>query len=728
MSNLSEMDNREELIQTFVNYFNHNYPELELTWHPDNNKPASELVLEAGKYGNFQVSETLSKNPGDLKTLKEAIKLLTTLLEKLEYEEKINTPQNHDNALKIIDKHTPDLIARFDKNFKHIYANNNLEKFTSLRPEEAIGKTFRDLQFPAPICKYWENAIRQVFQTKNQLDDQFEFTSDKGTFVFNWRLIPEFNDKNEVSYVLSILRDITQRIELESKYQNLFSRSPVGIFIYDSKGNIRDANKKLIDILGSPSIEETAKINVFSFHPLKKSGISEDLKQCMENGETISKVRHYTSKWGKVLYLKYNISPLTQQNGKPMLCQVIIEDFTEQKRIELELKESKEKAEESDRLKSAFLANMSHEIRTPMNGIIGFAQLLKEKEFPHERQKQFLDIIHYKTTGLLQLIDDIIDISKIEAKEMVISEANFSLNNLLFNIYDNYLLEIENSGKDIQLEVEKELTNEAAYVHADVTRLEQILENLLSNSLKFTEKGKISFGYTLHNNSELLFHVSDTGIGIAENQIPGIFNRFRQVDGSSTRRFGGTGLGLAICKSLVELMRGKIWVESAVEEGSTFYFTIPYKPAGKKDKKQSINYSYKTIEWPEQTILILEDDPISAEFLEEVISETKARTLTAGCYYEAISLYEQYQSEINLMLVDIQLPDKSGLEFIKQIRQENTYIPIIAQTAYTLMEDRKKCLSVGANDYITKPIDMKTMIALIDKYLPKERKIPGIDK
>jgi len=244
-----------------------------------------------------------------------------------------------------------------------------------------------------------------------------------------------------------------------------------------------------------------------------------------------------------------------------------------------ELRKAKKKAEESDRLKSTFLANMSHEIRTPMNGIMGFADMLQKKQYPPQEQKRFLKIIHDSASHLLQIINDIVDVSKIEANHLSINPSAFCLNDLLLQLNDTYKAALDQKNKPhITLALEQGLSRDHSWIHADVNRLKQIFHNLLGNAVKFTEKGSIRFGYRQKDTGTLLFYVSDTGIGIPADKLDKIFNRFEQVNNPIHTEYGGTGLGLTITRSLVEMMGGTLWVESRSQSGTSFYFTLPVKP------------------------------------------------------------------------------------------------------------------------------------------------------
>ena len=381
------------------------------------------------------------------------------------------------------------------------------------------------------------------------------------------------------------------------------------------------------------------------------------------------------------------------------------------------LLEAKEKAEESDQLKSSFLANMSHEIRTPMNGIIGFSQLLTEKKFPDDKLQEFLEIINKRSNHLLQIINDIVDISKIEANQLMIETEVVSVNNLIHELYDVFRNDLDNQGRDdLHLSIHKGLSNQQSYIVTDEIRLRQILTNLLSNALKFTDQGTVEFGYEVHSQQELLFYVKDSGIGIPREQQDYVFDRFRQADESSSRKFGGTGLGLSISKNLVELLGGKIWLKSSKGEGTTFKFTLPFIQDQEGSNRKHVRGEVPDYQWKDHCILVVEDDPVSQEYIKTILDFTQA---TIDFVDNGKSGYERYKSSrsYSVILMDIQLPDMSGIQVTEKIREIDKNIPIIAQTAYAIGEDKDKCLQAGCNDYLAKPIDAKTLLNVVGTYM-----------
>lgn len=374
--------------------------------------------------------------------------------------------------------------------------------------------------------------------------------------------------------------------------------------------------------------------------------------------------------------------------------------------LKTELHNAKIKAEEADILKSNFLANMSHEIRTPMNGILGFAQLLKD-ENSAEKRDRYIDIIYHNGMMLVNLIDDIIDLSKIDAGQLTINPADCNLDNLMFEVYTFF--------NEIKFKQEKEHINirllnlnddESNILYTDAQRLRQVLVNLIGNALKFTEKGSVEFGYLINEDkSNIEFFVRDTGIGIPKDKQDIIFDKFRQVQEGSTRKYGGTGIGLYISKHIIELLGGDIWFESEVGQGTTFHFSLPYHES-KSVNDGSVIFKAKNPEynWNGITILIAEDIETNYKYLSTVLADTKAKILWARNGEEAVSMVINGYP-VDIVLMDIQMPVVDGYEATIRIREKFPALPIIAQTAYALPHDNLKCFEVGCNDYVSKPIN-----------------------
>ena len=395
------------------------------------------------------------------------------------------------------------------------------------------------------------------------------------------------------------------------------------------------------------------------------------------------------------------------------------QEIEQRKQVEQELIEALKRAEESDSLKSAFLANMSHEIRTPMNGILGFAELLKEPDLTGEQQQEYIKIIEKSGARMLNIINDIIDISKIESGQMkaVLQETN--INEQLEFIYQLFKREVEH--KELSFSMKKVSLPPESIIETDREKLYAILTNLVKNSIKYTSKGFIEFGCDIvETNHELLlqYFVRDTGIGIPKNRHEAIFERFIQVDVVDKMARQGAGLGLAISKAYVEMLGGKIWIESEEGKGSTFYFTIPYLQVS----KNKINVEGEALAPIEETqlkklkILVAEDDRSSSQLISIIIRKIAGEIISVENGTEAVrACFEN--PEIDLILMDIQMPIMDGYEATRRIRQFNSDVIIIAQTAFALSGDNKKAIEAGCNDYVSKPIKPDNLLNLIRKHI-----------
>ncbi len=388
----------------------------------------------------------------------------------------------------------------------------------------------------------------------------------------------------------------------------------------------------------------------------------------------------------------------------------------------LELKNTKEKAVENDRLKSVFLAEMSHEIRTPMNAILGFSNLLLKDNISGKNKNEYVRLIIENGNSLLNLINDIIDISKIEAEQLKINLTKCNLTELLKDLY-LYYNDLIVSSKRYKLSIELKLPSDHGdrdiCIFSDPQRLRQILVNLINNAIKFTYEGKIKFGFKLNNDSITEFFVKDTGSGIANDKINSIFDLFEQAEDPYTKNSSGSGLGLSISKQLVELLGGNIWVKSTEGRGSTFYFNIPSGRASiekfrniEKNSKFSENY-----DWSNKSILIAEDEKANFIYIKTVLGKTRARIYWAENGLEAVKLCEK--KDIDLVLMDIKMPQMNGYEATREIKLMYPDMPVIAQTAYTMHDDIERFTKAGCTDYIIKPIRSNELLELVDKNLQK---------
>lgn len=387
-------------------------------------------------------------------------------------------------------------------------------------------------------------------------------------------------------------------------------------------------------------------------------------------------------------------------------------DITNHIEREKELLMAKDKAEESNRLKTAFLQNISHEIRTPLNAIIGFSDLLITQGSLGEKEKQFAQIICNAGNQLLSIINDIINIATIQAGQVKINEKITNINKLLENIYNQF--KIKATAKNLEFDIYSYLSDEEVNIVVDDVKLSQIISNLLNNAIKFTDKGYVRI-ICNREKDNIKFCIEDSGIGIEKSKHKIIFDMFRQVEIESNKTYGGLGLGLSICKSYVELMGGKIWIESELGKGSKFYFTIPFKVhlyKEKKDYKKDFNLFLKD----KKTILIAEDEDYNYAYFEESLSELNLNILRAENGLQAIEICKQ-NPLISLIIMDIRMPLLDGFEASKRIREFMKDVPIILQTAYIYSYSKDMVEEIGVNDFLTKPINKDILIEKVIKYL-----------
>ena len=455
------------------------------------------------------------------------------------------------------------------------FVNQKFIEVTGYVFEEIKGKNPSILQSgytpKAEYAKLWETIT-----SGNEYRGEIQNRKRNGDIFWESVLISPIRDENgKIVNYMAIKEDITSRKKSDLEIYKLsvaIDQNPASVVITNIHGTIEYANKKFISISGYSQKELIGKI----IRILKPGHTTEETYIEIWNrlfagkewrGEHQNRTKKREKYWESVL-----ISPIKNQEGQITNYVILSEDISERKKMEKDLIAAKEKAEESDRLKSAFLANMSHEIRTPLNSILGFSDLLTDPELEPDTRSEFSSMINLSGNNLLSIINDVLDISKIEAGQIVLSEIEVPVRRLVSDIQKEYSFKA--IAKGIELRLEPQASEQEIIVLSDGNRIKQVLINFVGNALKFTESGYIEIGVKMVKNN-IQFHVKDTGIGIAKDYHDKIFDRFRQVEAAQTRKYGGNGLGLAITKNLAELMGGKIWLESEPDIGSTFYFTLP---------------------------------------------------------------------------------------------------------------------------------------------------------
>jgi PAS domain S-box-containing protein len=533
-------------------------------------------------------------------------------------------------------------------------------------------------------------------------------------------------ETGEPSIMQGTIMDITEKKQIENRLflerdilQAIIDNVPDAVYIKDYQGHYICANKGLANLVGCEDPYKMIGKTVFDFFPKDVADkIYENEQSIFSSGAAIiNQEREIAAPRGRV-WLSATIVGVKDATGKVTQLVGISRDITQYKHVESQLRKAIDKAEQADKLKSAFLANMSHEIRTPINGILGFASLMEMKVFPREKEVQYLRIINSSGKLLLGLINDIIDIAKIEAGQINIETSEVDINCLLTDLCDFYQGEkIKKEKQHIEI---KCLLPEKPLDHSVITdpfRLKQIINNLISNALKFTEEGTIEFGYKVEQDL-VIFFVKDTGLGLSADEIKVIFQRFKQT-GRSDKKKEGTGLGLAISRGLVELLGGKIYVKSRVGLGSEFFFNIPLQSGNSNslsvaENDQSIVLpEYK---WDDKTLLLVEDEEVNYRYIYDVLEESEINILHVTTAEEAISICRTSQ-KIDIILMDMRLPGINGFDATRIIKKLRSDIPIIAQTAYAMENERKECFDAGCDEYLTKPFEQTILLKVLNTYL-----------
>jgi hypothetical protein len=635
---------------------------------------------------------------------------LRDITERKKAEEEIRQERR---MLRTLIDNLPDTIYVEDTECRKVIANAADVLISGFANEaEVLGKTDLELYPGEKGIQGYALDEKVILTGKPVIDLEEEFRTPTGSI--RWLLstkIPLQDSSGKISGLVGIGHDITERKRVEEELQQsyMFSKSllntiPFGMHIVDEDGNILFQSDNFIRLYGDKNVVTKC----WEFY-------RDDKTQCgdcpLKNGITIGETESYESRGvlGNRIF-EINHTGMIYKGKKAML--EIFQDITERKESEQELIRAKEKAEESDRLKTAFLHNISHEIRTPMNAIVGFSALLGEPDIEKHTRESYIEVIMQSSNHLLSIISDIVDISNIEANLIKTARNEININMTVKSLANQFIPDANKRGVD--LVYENGLPDSDAAIITDNIKLVQVLSNLLSNALKFTEKGQVKIGYKLHENF-LEFSISDTGIGIAAENFERIFERFYQVQNTVSRLYEGTGLGLSISKAYVEHMGGKIWLTSERGKGTTFFLNIPYEKAEKKPAQVIRQQVQDGLIFPvKKVILVAEDVESNFKLIKYFLSGSNAEVLHAYNGKEAVEKCFTNKN-IDLILMDIKMPVMDGYTAVKLIREKNSEIPIIAQTAYA--DDREKALECGCSGFIAKPFDKKGLFRILQEFI-----------
>ena len=650
--------------------------------------------------------------------------------------ETLNSLRKERDLLQALMENIPDTIYFKDVKSRFIRINKAKAQEVGLsNPHDSIGKTDQDF-YDKERAESKLKDEELILSTGVPLISKEEkiLRPDKTEMWVSTSKSPIKDDKGNIIGLVGISRDISnqkiiiQKLNEERNFlQVLMDYIPYTIYFKDLDCRFTKINKAQARLIGVEKPEDAIGKSDFDFFTEQHAKAAyEDEKRIISTGiPLIEKIELLKDAEGNNHWVTATKIPVKDVQGNITGLVGISIDVTEKRIAEDKLRESKERAEESDRLKTAFLANMSHEIRTPMNGIIGFSNLMRNSELTEEERNDFLSHIISCGNTLLNLIDDIIDISKIEAGQIKIRIAESNINAILEELFDSFKASRTREGKEhIKLVKKVGLTSAESIVLTDPFRLRQIISNLIGNAFKFTFEGFIEFGYTLEATDNLLFYVKDTGVGIPNDKQQLIFERFGQVlDSNFYINQKGTGLGLAISSNLVKLLGGKMWVVSELGKGSTFYFTLPYNHI--EEPAISENSSDTTEEhitlYSGKTILIAEDEEINYLYFKQVFKHTNASLIWAKNGIEAIEAVKN-NPDVSIVLMDCKMPQMDGYTATIEIKKLNPGLPVIAQTAFAMADEEEKSVQAGCDGYISKPIRVKELFDLLNRYFSSHKK------
>jgi PAS domain S-box-containing protein len=617
-----------------------------------------------------------------------------------------------------------------------IDANSALEKIFKFPKKEMLNLKIQSLYQDINDRKFLLKNIKDKGEIQNF---QIQMRTKSRKIIWVHISAQKFSLKY-TDRLLFVVSDITKEknaefevLKYEKRFRTYIESSPIAIFIVNEKGKYEYVNKAVEKLLGY----DLSDIYNMSIPDIKivtgNEDVLDDFKELKQNGLITGNEVKYRAKDGTIIDVIIDAVKLSK-NQFLAFCTDVSKLKTAEKEIKekneeylslneemqeyilkfqelnKELHFAKQKAEESDKLKSAFLANMSHELRTPLNGILGFATLMRKSDLHKELMLRYSKIIENSGKRLLNVVNDLFDISLIHSDQLKIEKDEFNVNELLDEIFVFYKTIKKDTVEELAFNLIKHSDQELILLN-DKFRLHQIFKNLLDNAFKFTKKGFIEFGYMPIINNHLTFYVKDSGIGIPEEFLKTIFTSFKQVDDSITRDYDGAGLGLAICSGVIERMGGEIWLESEPAKGTSFYFKLPINK--KLIAKTKLVHTNKSL-LRDKFILVVEDDDVSYEFLKFFLEDYGANDIVQLRSGENAIEFDK-KNNLDLIFMDIRLLGIDGYETTKQIRKNNKKVKIIAQTAYTLQNDREKSILAGCDEYVTKPINEIELVKIIKR-------------
>lgn len=603
------------------------------------------------------------------------------------------------------------------------------EKDLYTKPNLFLGKNFKDI-FPAKLGLLIEEKIEQSIRTDSLVEFTYSLILHEQEKYYRARVVPFEGDK-----IIVLCRDDTVNFiaerelrALNAKFKSIVDNSPIGIALVEYQTGIFQEVNPAIPMFTGYTRDELLRLSFSDITPRAYHEADKlQLKQLHKNGRFDNYEKEYLRKDGKRVWVSVTGVAFTDVNGEKKIL-TIVQDISQQKEQQRALKAAKEQAEIANNAKSEFLANMSHEMRTPLNAIIGFTDLLLKSPLG-EAQKEYMRAVFQSGQSLLDLINDLLDLSKIESGKLDLVFESVDLIKLAKQVVEILKYQANKKGLDFNLILSPELP---PLVLSDGQRLRQVLFNLLSNALKFTERGSVDLDIQVEQHLSakeviIRFSVTDTGIGIAEENREKIFEAFVQENSSIIKRFGGTGLGLTISNRLLSLMGSQLKLRSETGTGSTFYFDLLLTLVDTDQPSEAERSSFTASDSQllcDVTILLVEDNSTNMLLLKSYFNNIipHAKLLEAGDGQKALELFKKFKP--HLVITDLQMPKMNGFDLTTGIRSLNDgrEVPIIALTAGILNGEKEKCLAIGMNDYLSKPVLQDTLRSIVERWLTEEQK------
>ncbi|TGM48386.1 PAS domain S-box protein [Leptospira biflexa] len=648
----------------------------------------------------------------------------------ISYKDLFQNLQKSESRLRAIIETAADAIVMIDTRGIIQEFNVTAERMFGWTAKEIIGKNVKILM-PSPFREEHDGYLSNYLTTGEAKiigigRETIALRKDGTTFPIRLAIGHTKLPQNDI--FVGLISDISERILIEhalkdneEQLRSFIQNIPGVVYrcLIDEYWSSVFLSDAIFQISGYPSKDflEPNRIRNFSdiIHPDDREHVSNIIQNAIDTSDTFVLNYRIVHKNGEIRWVLEYGGPVYDENNEVKFLDGVILDNTDRRMIEEALIESKEKAEMASITKSTFLANMSHEIRTPMNAIIGFTEVLLSDPNPNQNKKH-LETIRNSAKSLLRLLNDVLNSAKLDRGALELESVDFSLLSLVDQVCSTFIMEAKRKGLEFLTHYSNELED---YYRGDSLRIRQILTNLIGNAIKFTKQGKIELFITPHK-GQVLFHIQDTGIGIAEDRMEKIFEPFTQADVSMSRKFGGTGLGTTISKQLVELMGGKIWLESKLGVGTNFYFSLPLP----KGHFETLIQEKVLLPLPKLEILIVDDVKQNVELIQILMESNGHKVNIARNGLEAFHLFQDNQ--FDLVLMDIQMPEMDGLEATRQIRsfeiQNNrTQTPIIALSASVFEEDKQQAKLAGMDGFLSKPIDVDELNQEISKWIQQTK-------